>query len=509
MRYSFLKYDEAKEYVMKLGFRSKLDWERWCKSGKRPSFIPGNPYNQYLYHGWENWASFLGYRKRCSYGESCIANFMEQNKIEYKQQVKLEGCKNKNHLPFDIGVYKDGELLALFEFHGQQHYISVPHWGGDEIFNRIREHDNIKEMYCCKNNILLFVLSYEYFDKLYDWLVGYFEEYLSKYFPNKKYVIPANTNTNVFKSWLSYDEAKDYVQKLNFKGVKEFLEWVKTDKKHPQIPSDPESVYKRFGWTSYSDFLGTGTIATFNRLFLSYEDCKELAQSLKLNSHDEWLEFVKNSGRSDLPLYAEATYKNEFEGYNEFLGKIQFLPFEEARDFVRSKNISGKDEWCNFTKTDDIPDNIPHYPDGVYKEQWISWGDWLGIGLLYENGYVIYEDAALFAQKLNLKTKGEWDKWVKNNNLPDNIPDNPRKTYANKGWISWKFFMIGEYKVKSDKEFVTYEEAKEIVKELQIKDKKSYNDLKLSIKDEYKLPSCPYRTYKFSGWTRWKYFLYL
>ena len=42
-RIELLPFAEALEYAHRLGFTGRKDWQTWCKSGQRPSNVPGNP----------------------------------------------------------------------------------------------------------------------------------------------------------------------------------------------------------------------------------------------------------------------------------------------------------------------------------------------------------------------------------------------------------------------------------------------------------------------------------
>ena len=56
-------FTEARDYVRRLGLKSKKEWKELCKSGKRPSDIPFNPDRGYKGKGWLSWGDFLGYKK--------------------------------------------------------------------------------------------------------------------------------------------------------------------------------------------------------------------------------------------------------------------------------------------------------------------------------------------------------------------------------------------------------------------------------------------------------------
>ena len=58
--------------------------------------------------------------------------------------------------------------------------------------------------------------------------------------------------------------------------------------------------------------------------------------------------------------------------------KKVWRPFEEAREFARSLQLNASREWQRYAKTDERPDDIPSHPAEAYKNDWISWIDWLG-----------------------------------------------------------------------------------------------------------------------------------
>jgi len=59
------------------------------------------------------------------------------------------------------------------------------------------------------------------------------------------------------------------------------------------------------------------------------------------------------------------------------LNKI-FLPFEEAREYVRKLKLKGVKEWNEFTKSDKFPDFLPTRPEKTYKDEWKGTTEWLG-----------------------------------------------------------------------------------------------------------------------------------
>lgn len=58
-RIKFRSFDEARRFASTLGLRTHREWQKWCKSGKRPQDIPSNPQSKYMYSGWQGWGHFL------------------------------------------------------------------------------------------------------------------------------------------------------------------------------------------------------------------------------------------------------------------------------------------------------------------------------------------------------------------------------------------------------------------------------------------------------------------
>jgi hypothetical protein len=119
-------------------------------------------------------------------------------------------------------------------------------------------------------------------------------------------------------------EARAFVRRQNLKSAKEWRDFCKSGRCPSDIPSDPYHVYALEGWISFSDWLGTTTIATNKRRYRSFND---------------------------------------------------------ARTFVRKLGLKSANAWRDFTKSGKLPADIPAGPNRTYaKKGWSDWGDWLGTG---------------------------------------------------------------------------------------------------------------------------------
>ena len=158
------------------------------------------------------------------------------------------------------------------------------------------------------------------------------------------------------------------------------MEWVKTEDRPADIPASPSGYYSDSGWTNWSDWLGTDTIAHQNRVF---------------------------------------------------------RPFEQARAFARSLNLEKKDEWVEWVKTEDRPADIPADPRTNYSESgWINWPDWLGSDPKFakNRNYKSFTEARKFVRLLGLRSQSEWYEWAKSSDRPSDIPSTPHQLYKDLGW---------------------------------------------------------------------------
>ena len=174
----------------------------------------------------------------------------------------------------------------------------------------------------------------------------------------------------------SFTDLKNLVRKLKLKSRKEWQEYYKSDNKRNDIPSRPENAYKK-EWISWGDFLGTGTIASFNKKYRSFEDAREFVHALGVTGQQQWQkEYVKSGNKpDDIPSNPQKVYEKEWKGWGDWTGtgnvapsNKQYRPYKEAREFVRSLGLKNRDEWNKYCKSGNKPDDISATPWNTYKE---------------------------------------------------------------------------------------------------------------------------------------------
>ena len=265
-------------------------------------------------------------------------------------------------------------------------------------------------------------------------------------------------------SWRPFEDAREWARSLK---ISSSAQWNKKTKGEwpADVPKAPEGKYRRHGWISWGDWLGTGKIADQFRNFLPFIDAREFARSLQIKTAEEWYEYCKSGiqGKPELPHNIPRnpyqTYKNAgWIGMGDWLGtgnianfnKV-YRDFEAARSFVRTLKLPGIKQWKAYCKgrmpgKEPPPKDIPVAANEIYKDAgWTTWGDWLGTGNIakYLKVYRPFNEAREFVRSLKFKGNRDWRAYCKNKlmnsagKFPDDLPRNPDKTYAGKGWAGW------------------------------------------------------------------------
>ena len=194
--------------------------------------------------------------------------------------------------------------------------------------------------------------------------------------------------------------------------------------------------------------------------------------------------------------------------------RYNWKSYSEAKKIVQKLELSGKKPYADWAKSKSRPKNIPASPVRVYKDEWVSWGDWLGTNTVatYNVKYRSFKDARKFAQKLNLSNKEQWVKFCQSKKLPKDIPRNPNSTYGTrldahgKQWKGWGDFLGTGNVVK--KKFCSFEEARKFARKQKISGLKKWQEYCTSGKLPKDIPHSPERTYKKEGkWKGWGDFL--
>lgn len=111
----WISYEDAQKFVQSQNLYSQKEYQSWCKSDKRPLNIPTHPNKAYS-KKWTCWGDFLGYKPKTSHGEKIISFFLQSNNINYKRQYTFKDCRMSNPLPFDVAIFVNEKVVACIIF---------------------------------------------------------------------------------------------------------------------------------------------------------------------------------------------------------------------------------------------------------------------------------------------------------------------------------------------------------------------------------------------------------
>jgi hypothetical protein len=318
-------FEKARKFVHSLKLKNSKQWYNYCQSNEKPQDIPSIPSNTYKDKGWKGIGDWLGNGKT------------EQKSIVYKEfklakkfvhSLKLKNCAEwyafckTSNKPQDIPSSPRNFYLDK-GWNGMGDWLGTGRLANFDIkyrvFNEARDFvqklgikSNSEWINYCKNG-----------NKPLDIPTKPHSTYLNKGWISLGDWLGTDRIASKYNVYLNYDEAKKYVHSLNLKTQKEWRDYCKSNKKPLNIPSKPERVYFKKGWSGTSEWLGSGITSTREKKFKTFIDSREFVRSLKLNKVKDWEIFRKSDNMpKDVPTNPQTTYKDKgWNGWADFLGK--------------------------------------------------------------------------------------------------------------------------------------------------------------------------------------------
>ena len=360
-------FKDTRKFVQSLGLKSNKEWREFCKSDEKPDDIPVKPQDRYRNKGWLDWGDFLGtgtvspQNKKHRIFEDA-RKYVQLEKILTQKKWK-EYCKS-NKKPKDIPSNPN----LVYKNKGWNGY---PDWlGTNYVPNQERKYKSFSNARTFARNLEL--------DSRTDW-----NNYCKsgdkpddihtnpdKFYKNKGWngmgdFLGTGTVANQDREFLSFEKARKIIceqdPKINSKD--EWADFCKSGKRPTDIPYSPDRTYKNKGWNGWPDWLGTGTIANRNRVYLSFEDARGFVRLLKLKNEHEWRKhYASGQLPNNIPTAPAVYYKKEWKGFGDWLGtgtianrnKI-FLSAKEAKPVLKKLfkeyGIKNKKDWLRFAKT--------------------------------------------------------------------------------------------------------------------------------------------------------------
>jgi hypothetical protein len=254
---AWLPFEEAREHVRALGLSGQKEWIEYCRSSERNIYIPSTPEKVYKNKGWISLGDWLGNGRIAAKDREYLP--FEEARAEVKalglsgQKEWIEYCRSNEKI---LNIPSKPERI-----YKNKGWISLGDWlGNGKIATKDREYLPFEE---ARKQVRTLgfntIAEWQAYSKSSDRPLGMPSA------PNQTYKNDgwinwqdwlASTNRGRNMAWLPFEEAREQVRALGFRGQKEWHEYSKSSDKNMDIPSNPNKIYKDKGWKGWADFLG-------------------------------------------------------------------------------------------------------------------------------------------------------------------------------------------------------------------------------------------------------------
>ena len=401
---NFLPFEEAREIVRKLEFKNLHEWKKYIRRQTDILRIPYNPDIIYKaeWKGMGDWLNTKNKRKipTIKYYEN--NNFFKKwsrNMVYVFGLWFADGCiVEKNH-SFSITLHKNDSyllqgILKVMKSNRPLYPQGNKNCTGIYFFSKRMVKDIIK-------------------------LGGKYRKSLDCCFPNipKQYLPDFIRGVFDGDGCIYYDKSGEVYRSDICSGSKVFIDKML------------EVLRKEI-----SDFRG--------HISQSTSQCK-LNNSEKVSTVYYMYCGPNDTRRLGNFIYPKRTKLKMLRKYDLFqkAGKIllapkdrrkQYLSYDDAKDFVAKMKIKNNKEWRKYCISGKKPANIPAMPHLIYKKEWKSYRCWLSANKFN------FDEASSFVKTLNLKSSGDWYKYIASKEFNRKLPSHPDRKYKDSGWKNMK-----------------------------------------------------------------------
>jgi superfamily II DNA or RNA helicase len=411
-RANWRPFIEARAFVHELRLKSHPQWVAYCKSGKKPPDIPGDPRRVYVRDGWANWGDWLG--------TNTIAPFLREYRPFQKARRFVRGLQLKSQTEWikycQSGKKPTGIPNTPHVVYAKAGWAGYPDWVGTNRFTG-RDQRPFRQARAFVRSLKLKSTT-----EWYDYCQSGRKPSDIPSNPDKTYANAGWAGTADWlgtgrfhvKGWRPFKQARAFARGLNLNSGEEWSAYCRSGRKPADIPMSPHAVYAKVGWGGMGDWLGTETVPTQLRQYRSFEKARTFVRGLGLKSGAEWREYAKTGRKpANIPACPNRTYAEAgWVGMGDWLGTGRrrgtgWRPFKQARTFAQGLGFNSVYQWYDYCRSGRKPSDIPSSPDYVYvKAGWAGYGDWLGTGTVasFLRQYRPFQKARAFVRRLGLKT---------------------------------------------------------------------------------------------------------
>jgi superfamily II DNA or RNA helicase len=320
----YLGFEEAKKFIQSTNIKSQKEFKEWAKSDQRPSNFPSEPHRTYRDNGWKGLGDFLGTGVIAS-TKKVFLEFKEAKKFiqaesinsvnEFREWAKSDQ-RPSNFPAAPERIYRDTGWRSFGDFLGTG--VIAPYNREFMSFEEARKFIQAESI-CSVREFREWTKSAQ----------------LPADFPARPDIVYEDKGWRGFgdflgtgfiatynREFMSFEEAKKFIQSTNVKSRTEFREWTKSDQRPSNFPSQPNRTYRDTGWRGLGDFLGTGNVSNRDKTFLEFKEAKKFIQSTNVKSRTEFRVWAKSDQRpANFPSGPEQVYKDKgWKGFGDFLG---------------------------------------------------------------------------------------------------------------------------------------------------------------------------------------------
>lgn len=124
------------------------------------------------------------------------------------------------------------------------------------------------------------------------------------------------------------------------------------------------------------------------RTWMPFEEAREIIQSEGPQTKIQYQTWHDRNWPAKIPRHPNRVYIKEWKGWGDWLGSVNkfkqplvpknYRPYAEAVVYVHRLKLPSCQKYFEMAKNGDLPRDLPSRPDFFYRDDWISWMQWLG-----------------------------------------------------------------------------------------------------------------------------------